>query len=366
MANKIAPFRKSIVAASLQSLLPEKENHPCGGFSVRFDIHDGPTLEAHWPGKESRGFFEGIEFCCLCSGFHLIDTDVVTFIWKDFVGVAVFVNTRTDNISERRARMRAIGCLFLPSSTTITNWRYLFYSAARALNEGVPLPNRWEEVKHRLESEAKVVSSACCERPLARKFENSVIQSAGLAETVIGTLLFLEHHVLDVFGGFARRRNILLYSPPPVFCTTAIGCLLTCVWAQVGIPESTTLNCFVVGLCDLDRLASLRKGSEASLGVTCDAALFELRKGADIFFQKNRMFSPTNEPPLVHTKHYRTALEKSVAAARMKKNPKVEEILPFLHLIEACAILASGRAKQVDTHFGVIDVHNPPSRCTIL
>ena len=94
---------------SIVPLAPSRQARITGLFIAVFDINRGPVLL--WSTTVDGGVLDGVENKCFCSGLHAMAEDFVCFGSHASVGLAAFVNARSDSSAERNSRMVVVGAL---------------------------------------------------------------------------------------------------------------------------------------------------------------------------------------------------------------------------------------------------------------
>ncbi|KAI7885247.1 hypothetical protein K492DRAFT_204110 [Lichtheimia hyalospora FSU 10163] len=122
-------------------------------FIARFDRTSGNTIE--WQHPEEIDL-DGVEYQCICSGLHRVETDTIYFTKQNRFGVSVFRKEDADE-TERGATMRAVGVLIESYEEQAGHCPYAWvHGRSLALLEPFKQPNIHQTLKdyytqHRLE-----------------------------------------------------------------------------------------------------------------------------------------------------------------------------------------------------------------------
>ncbi|KAA1473316.1 hypothetical protein DENSPDRAFT_902320 [Dentipellis sp. KUC8613] len=207
-------------------------------FHASFHPTQGNVID--WSLKASDDVdLNGVEFCCLPSGLHLIDHDVVYFTKGARHGVCVFRKRVTTEDGHRGFRLSSLGILLAESSRP-RSWRHLsalkelvntIYDSIEARGISEPVDSDWDPARQFFE-ERKVrtsdLSGADVWSGWDQEFDGPDAEPSSCTPTLhlAHFLRLMGASILTLYKHVLGRRRILLYTQPPVeaacnFCQVA-------------------------------------------------------------------------------------------------------------------------------------------------
>ncbi|TFY72081.1 hypothetical protein EVG20_g933 [Dentipellis fragilis] len=207
-------------------------------FHASFHPTQGNVID--WSLKASDDVdLNGVEFCCLPSGLHLIDHDVVYFTKGARHGVCVFRKRVTTEDGHRGFRLSSLGILLAESSRP-RSWRHLSalkelvnttYDSIEARGISEPVDSDWDPARQFFE-ERKVRTSDLSGEDVwsgwDQEFDGPDAEPSSCTPTLhlAHFLRLMGASILTLYKHVLGRRRILLYTQPPVeaacnFCQVA-------------------------------------------------------------------------------------------------------------------------------------------------
>ncbi|KZT66324.1 hypothetical protein DAEQUDRAFT_813671 [Daedalea quercina L-15889] len=303
-------------------------------FHAAFHPTQGNVI--HWSLKASEDVdLSHVEYSCLPSGLHLLESDVVYFTKDDHQGVCVFHRQQTAEEGHRGYRLSSLGIL-LAKSVRPRPWLHvpalktLFYTIFTSLGDWgvlIPAETDWEPARVFFE-ERKVRQpdlggagdwrgwGAELERDGATLDTDPTIHLPHLLRILGPSSLTLYKHVLG-------RRRILIYTLPPV----EAACILCQVAADIcyqwqngdadapidhdtqpapRLKGKSIEGVKVLGMITLNDLSKLDEESKSGRGwiaCTTDAIFLERPSYYDLLIDL-RTSTPNTRPTFYVTKPY--------------------------------------------------------------
>eukprot|EP00123_Amoebidium_parasiticum_P020436 comp4997_c0_seq1/m.1089 comp4997_c0_seq1/g.1089 ORF comp4997_c0_seq1/g.1089 comp4997_c0_seq1/m.1089 type:complete len:449 (-) comp4997_c0_seq1:18-1364(-) len=238
-------------------------------FVVAFDTKEGQIVE--WVAPAGMDLC-GIEFQCMPSGLHRVDTDFTYFTRQGGVyGLSVYGKMKS-GAAERGARMKAVGLLCTQYECLHRHFEFLSQQIWHVLETGDYSALQAYFIRYQFDP-FKIGDGLSGSRGKFRNLSQSgamepvtdMVMHSPYAQPLVpaGSLVQCVQYfgpvIFTLWKLMLMQKRVLLYAPPPV----GPACLRVYVLAQLGrlelpfLPEETIRPLFHVGLHQMDLIGSM-------------------------------------------------------------------------------------------------------------